>query len=203
MGLMSIGFIAPSILPPLLLNDLNMRVLETLAARVSVLDLEPVLLYDFDHAPASALIHLAEQFNLLGDAGWDLADTEPMKRALLKEAIALHRFKGTPWSMKRVLALLGFGTAVLEEGWVNVARYNGAATFDGVALYGDGARHWAEYDVVFDVPVQIAQAKKLAAVLSRYAPARCHLRKMVSNGLRYNAVAAYDGAYSFGNLTYE
>jgi P2-related tail formation protein len=177
-----------------------MRALETLGARVSGFDLGPVLLYDFDHVDQSVLIYLAEQFNMLGDAGWDMADTEAKRRALLKESVALHRLKGTPWAIKRVLALLGFGTAVLVEGWVKVARYNGAVAFDAAALYGDGTLHWAEYEIMFDVPVQIAQAKNLAAVLSRYAPARCHLRKMVSSGLRYNAVCSFDGTYSFGEL---
>lgn len=107
-------FIRPSLLVPALRNDLSMRALETLTARVHALDLAPSVLYDFDHVEASALIHLAEQFNVLGDAGWDLADTEAKKRALLKEAVALHRVKGTPYAVKRALELLGVNATVTE-----------------------------------------------------------------------------------------
>lgn len=107
-------FVEPSLLVPALRNDLNMRALETLAARLSGLNLAPSVLYDFDHVEASALIHLAEQFNVLGDAGWDMANTEAKKRALLKEAVALHRIKGTPYAVKRSLELLGVNATVTE-----------------------------------------------------------------------------------------
>lgn len=109
-------FITPSLLVPALRADLNMRSLETLGARSSALDISTVVLYDFDSVDASALPHLAEQFNVLGDAGWDIADTDEKKRALLKEAVALHRIKGTRYAVKRSLELLGIN-ATLKEWW--------------------------------------------------------------------------------------
>lgn len=107
-------FISPSLLVPPLRNDLNMRALETLCARLGDIDISAVVLYDFDAVDASVLPHLAEQFNVLGEAGWDIADTDEKKRALLKEAVALHRIKGTPYALKRALELLGINATVTE-----------------------------------------------------------------------------------------
>lgn len=106
----------PSVLPPPLRVDLAQRSLESLAARQAALDLAAVVIYDFDTVAASALPVLAEQFNVLGDAGWDLADTQAKQRALLKEAIALHRLKGTPRAIKRALALLSY-SGQIKEWW--------------------------------------------------------------------------------------
>lgn len=108
------SFVIPSLLPPPLARDLNCRAMETLAGRLSTLDLTPLVVYDFDTVPASALPSLAEQFRVLGDAGWNLATTEAQQRALLKEAGALHRIRGTPYAVSRVLEILGL-TASLAE----------------------------------------------------------------------------------------
>lgn len=109
-------FIEPSLLPPPLRRDLNCRALETIAARLSTLDLTPLVLYDVDNVPASLLPYLAEQFNVLGDAGWDVADTDDKRRELIKEAIALHKLKGTRYAVQRALDLVGV-MATVEEWW--------------------------------------------------------------------------------------
>ena len=113
-------FVEPSLLVPALQNDLNMRALETLSSRLSTLDLSPVVVYDFDHVPSQALTALAEQLNLLGDAGWDFAGFGPApdakKRALLKEAVALHRLKGTRYAVQRALDLMSV-TSRITEWW--------------------------------------------------------------------------------------
>lgn len=120
-------FVTPSLLPPPLRRDLNIRALESLSARVSDLDLSPIVVYDFDNVPSSALVHLAEQFNVLGDAGWDFigngttAIEDSKRRALLKEAVALHRIKGTPYAVKRALQLIGVN-ATLTEWWQNTPQ---------------------------------------------------------------------------------
>ena len=113
-------FAAFSLLTPALQSDQNMRALETLAGGLADLSINGTVLYDFDHVTQSALIHLAEQFNVLGDAGWDFAEfcaaPENSKRVLLKEALALHRFKGTRYAVQRVLDLMHV-TARITEWW--------------------------------------------------------------------------------------
>ncbi len=111
-------FTEPSLLVPALRRDLSMRALETLPARISELPLSPVVVYDFNRVPSEALPALAEQFNLLGDAGWDFAGFGPApeakKRALLKEAVALHRLKGTRYAVQRSLDLTGMPSRITE-----------------------------------------------------------------------------------------
>ena len=117
---MSTTLVTPSLLVPALRGDLSMRALESLSARVAGIDLAPVVVYDFESVPASALTALGEQFNLLGDAGWDFSgfctSAEDKKRALLKEAVALHRLKGTRYAVQRALDLMSV-TSRITEWW--------------------------------------------------------------------------------------
>jgi phage tail P2-like protein len=106
--------IEPSLLPPPLRRDLNMRALETVIARLSAIDLTPLVIADVDNVPASLLPHLAEQLNVLGDAGWDMATTEAAQRTLIKEAIALHKLKGTRYAVERALDILGVVALIIE-----------------------------------------------------------------------------------------
>lgn len=166
-------FVEPSLLVPALRNDLNMRALETLAARLSGLNLAPSVLYDFDHVDASALIHLAEQFNVLGDAGWDMANTEAKKRALLKEAVALHRIKGTPYAVKRSLELLGVNATVTE--WFQTTPKGQPYTFILDAQVTDQPAGAPAIDA--------ARTDQIKRVVSFWKPASRHFTLRVGLGL--------------------
>ena len=166
-------FVEPSLLVPALRNDLNMRALETLAARLSRLNLAPSVLYDFDHVEASALIHLAEQFNVLGDAGWDMANTEAKKRALLKEAVALHRIKGTPYAVKRSLELLGVNATVTE--WFQTTPKGQPYTFILDAQVTDQPAGAPAIDA--------ARTDQIKRVVSFWKPASRHFTLRVGLGM--------------------
>ena len=170
-------FIEPSLLVPALRNDLNMRALETLAARLSALDLAPTVLYDFDNVEASALTHLAEQFNVLGDAGWDMAgagaNPEAKKRALLKEAIALHRIKGTPYAVKRSLELLGVNATVIE--WFQTAPQGVPHTFILDAQVTDQPAGAPAIDA--------ARIDQIKRAVTFWKPARSHFTLRVGLGM--------------------
>ncbi|WP_018715586.1 phage tail protein I [Brachymonas chironomi] len=106
------------LVPPLRLDE-SSRALDKVAAdRMDALPLSAALIYDFDRVHASALPALGAQFNLLGDAGWDFAGFSPApekrKRALLKEAVALHRLKGTRYAVHRSLQMLGVSARITE-----------------------------------------------------------------------------------------
>ena len=102
----------PLLVPPLA-KDARCRVIAALAARVSHIDLSPVLVYLIDSVDASVLPYLAEQFNVL-DEGWQYAITDAEKRRLLHKAIELHRHKGTRWAVEQALDVLGLGCRVEE-----------------------------------------------------------------------------------------
>lgn len=178
-------FVSPSLLVPPLRNDINMRALETLGARVSGLDISPALLYDFDAVDVSALTHLAEQFNVLGDAGWDMANTEPKKRALLKEAIALHRIKGTPYAVKRSLELLGVNASLTE--WFATVPKGVPHTFSLHANVTD--------QTPGSVAIDAVRAEQIKRMVSFWKPARSHFALTVGVGFstELRAAAVFSG----------
>jgi phage tail P2-like protein len=105
-------------LPPALATDPRFKVLGQLALDAFQIDLSPMLVYLVDIVDASILPYLAEQFCMAGDAGALYAgfgpDTEVKTRALLKEAIVLHRFKGTRYSVQRALDLMNVTARITE-----------------------------------------------------------------------------------------
>src|SRR5580693_8396517 len=129
---------APSI------NDTRTQALLELISRLAALDLSTILVYRIDSVVDDALPFLAWQFDVLsplwqliapvalgvdaltnidvdsliesGGLLTELALSEAAQRELLKSAIALHRFRGTPWAIKQALASLGWEQVILLEG---------------------------------------------------------------------------------------
>ncbi|MEJ5227176.1 phage tail protein I [Thermodesulfovibrio sp.] len=64
-----------------------------------------------DSLSGEVLDLLAWQFHI---EGWELAETEEEKRALVKKAIELHRYKGTPWAVKKVFETLNLDAEIQE-----------------------------------------------------------------------------------------
>lgn len=158
---MADDFVKPSLLPPALAGDLSMRALEALVARMADLDLEPTLVYDFEHVAESALPHLGEQFHVMGEAEWQLAITDMQRRQLLSRAVVLHRHKGTPWAVCKALQTVGFGDTQIIE------RPPGA--------------HWAEFDVHVQIssrPGDETIVQRIVALIDNNKPARSHLRTL-------------------------
>lgn len=174
-------------LPAVLAGSPSFSALATLADRLTGIDLTPLLVNQVDTVPDSALDALAEQFSLVGD-GWDLAYDDDDRRAMVKRAIEIHRYKGTVWAVKAIFGTLG-ATVDLVEWW----QQPGAApfTFGLTAWVNDNLKPGepvltadlyqqlrrlvdavkpvrSHYDfrvgVRFDQPLQIASAGQTAAV---------------------------------------
>ncbi len=96
------------------INDTSSKAFDELFARFQNLDLECLLIYLFDKVEESALIHLAEQFHITGNEGWAGCTTEAEKRDLIKNSLNLHRYRGTKYSLVRVLEILGLNGKVSE-----------------------------------------------------------------------------------------
>ncbi|MBI3584185.1 MAG: phage tail protein I [Nitrospinae bacterium] len=109
------------LLPVNLQGDKNLEGLCEAADKVFSVEseLNAVLVYLIDNVPANILPFLAWQFHV---EGWKLAKTEAEKRGLIKGAIELHRYKGTPWAIKKVFEILNLN-AEIEE-WF---QYSGTA----------------------------------------------------------------------------
>lgn len=107
--------------------------------------------------PAVFLPALA--FELSVEEEWDLAVTEAQQRALLANAYALNAKKGTPFAIKRGLAVVGFPGATLVEGKPEVRHDRVILKRNGRFRYNSSAR-WALFDV--HVPLAAGQAFEAA-----------------------------------------
>jgi P2-related tail formation protein len=108
--------------------------------------------------------------NLIESGGLitELALTEAAQRELLKSAIALHRFRGTPWAIKQALASLG---------WATVSLLEGQTSWGGVAYPSN--QGWAVFRVMIDLAagqgVSIGVASTAVAAVNFFKPARAWL----------------------------
>lgn len=111
--------------PPPLASDERFSILANIAAeRFAQLDLTALMVYLVDLVDASALPALAEQFHVQGLEGWLFTTDEREKRELIKQAIELHKYKGTIWAVRRVLEILSLPGTISE--WF---EYGGKAYF--------------------------------------------------------------------------
>jgi phage tail P2-like protein len=175
-------------LPPPLAGDERFTLLcELLNQALDDLDLNVMLVYLIDLVKPSLLPILADQFSLLDEAAWQLAESQGAKRNLIKGAGELHRFKGTPWAIREVIRLLGFGEVILLEG-IRAQPTSETST-------------WPLYRVVLKRVITNDQAVLVRRLLLSVAPARCRLVSLdyQSVAIRYNAVACYDGQYNHGS----
>jgi P2-related tail formation protein len=144
--------------------------------RYNGLDLTPILIYMIDTVPAAALPHLARQFDVLGVKGWKYATTETKQRELLKQAIELHRYKGTPWSIKEALGRIGFPGAEIIEGIGQY--YDGSFAHNGLVTY-NGVGNWACFKVIFDLGndngINATQSAELIEIVNEYKNVRSRL----------------------------
>ena len=188
----------PLQLPPPLEGDISLRTLGRLAGRLDYIDLSVLMVFLVDIVDSSALPWLGEQFSLSGD-GWELAESDDVRRMLIKAAIELHRYKGTPWSIREVIRRFGFGEVDLIEGTGRLS-YDGNRSYNGLFVHGDAAA-WAVYRVILKQPITNDQAAMLRQTLAAFAPARCHLASLEyqSVAIRYNNTAIHDGSYNHGS----
>lgn len=166
--------------PPILAQDPTFGPLAQLTERLTGLDMTRLLIYLVDLVEDDALPYLGEQFHIMGGEGWDFAADDAVRRALIKSAIELHRYKGTPWAIKQALTKLGLERIALVE-------------------HPDGA-HWAEFDVditVVDRPLAETIYPQITQLIDTYKPARSHLRRLVvsvaSRGAFNAACVAFAG----------
>lgn len=189
-------------LPPPLHADISLRTLTDLTGkRLAEIDLTVLLVYLVDMVQESALPWLAEQFSLTDGDGWDLAESDEAKRELIRGAIELHRYKGTPWSIREILRRLGFGEIELIEG-IGRLKYDGTKRYNGWYIHGDPGS-WPVYRVILNQPVTNDQAGSLIRTLESFAPVRCKLASLeyTRAAIRYNGTAGYDRTYNYGSVT--
>lgn len=107
---------------------------------------------------------------------WDPLWSEDRQREVVAAAVLIHQHKGTPWAVKRTLAVMGYGDCVITEG---ADTFVGGPWTVGDGMPVGGASHWAEYWVTITETITPAMAAAIARRLSSVAPARCRLTKIM------------------------
>ncbi|WP_257835018.1 phage tail protein I [Burkholderia glumae] len=176
----------------------NQTSLEAALAQVMRPEVDPDLirtLWDADRCPAAFLPWLA--WSLAVD-GWELAESEDARRALIKSSLAIYQKKGTPWAIREIVRRLGFGEIDIQEGR-RIRHRDGSATRNGRYLHG-GSAAWADYIVKLRQAVTRDQGENLKRAIERYAPVRSRLAWLDFSevAIRHNGVAKRDGRYTRG-----
>lgn len=156
---------------------------EIIEERLAAMEIEKPLLLLIDNADPEALYWLFSQFDLLGFRGWKNVSTDEQKRAVLKQAIALKRYAGTPYGLKQALRVVGFENTVLIEHVGDL--YDGDEEHDGDTTHSSGA-NWANFILVLDIGMEFGinddLTEQLTNLINEYKNARSHL-----NGIRWKA----------------
>lgn len=107
------------------INDTNLKIFDEICAqRLSEINLDVLNLANIDALPSDALPHLAEQYHITGEEGWIFCTNDSEKRALLKNAIKLHKYNGTKFAIISALSVLNLNCDIQE--WF---EYNGEPFF--------------------------------------------------------------------------
>ena len=159
-----------------------MAIHDIIRDRLNDIPLSAVLVYIIDYVDADALPVLAEQFNVTGYKGYFLATNEAERRTIIKSAIDLQRWKGTPWSIKEALRAFGYGSVTIEEGTGIGIKYDGIYTHNGSQTYG-GSYHWANFDVILntaDYPSGLTadDTEIIYQIINEYKNVRSNLREL-------------------------
>lgn len=143
-------------------------------------------IYLVDEVNSSALYFLAEQFDVLGYKGWNLAPTEADKRKLIKRAIELHRFKGTAWSLREAVKSIGFSDVVVIENAGLLQNFRNGEHIRNGSIYhnpgGDG--EWATFSIIIDLEnwtefINTSMQTLLMETIDEYKNARSHLIDLI------------------------
>lgn len=183
---------------PIIAQDQRFTMLADLGLRYQALPAHKLILRLLDLVDGGHLELLAESRSIIGFDGYWLAKDDKTRRQLIKDAVRLHRRKGTPWAVREICRRLGFGEVVLVEG-LGGQLYNGSINHKGIYMYGDH-RLWAHYSIIFNRPITNTEARLLRETLPAFAPARCVLVRLdyQDTPLYYNGKVDFDGDYNFG-----
>lgn len=196
-------FLSPDPLAPdVLALDARFGPLAVATQRLGAVPLAGVLTYLVDTVPGAFLPELAQQLHIMPMEGWQFAVTDEDQRRLIRASVALHKKKGTPWALRHMLGVAGFGDGTrLTEG--SAARLYGGAIFaDGSEVYG--GQSWAEFAIDMDLGETAAldtnTAGQVRAIVDAWRPAGRHLTRLAWHTDVLDVVAPAEAAQTSANL---
>ena len=139
--------------------------------------------------PADLLPYLAWALSI--EEEWRFARSDQERRTLVATSIDLHRYKGTPYAVRRGMQLLGFRDAEIIEG-LPALHHDGEIARDGHHAFA-GAARWALFRVAVDLGNQEGLDRQRIArirhIIEYYKNARSHLYALT---FRANLSSAVD-----------
>lgn len=118
------------------INDMHIKIFDEICEeRFSKIDIDTLLVIIIDNLPTDALLHLAEQYHITGNEGWLHANTESEKRALIKNAIKIHRYKGTKYALLEIFNTLNLSGTITEWFEYGGKPYHFRVRFDTDKLF--------------------------------------------------------------------
>lgn len=166
----------PNILASGISNYTHIAELDALVeARFKLIPVDKLLIYLIDTVDADALPFLADQFDVLGIKGWNQTSNEAEKRELIKNAIELHRYKGTPWAVRQAVRSIGFFDAeIIEHVGID---HDGTILRNGTQVRGGGNpfNFRVRLDLGDDVGISAEKMRLARLVIEEYKNVRSHL----------------------------
>lgn len=147
-----------SLLPPNT-TALDRAAEAVIVGHLAAIDQPHRALWNPDTCPLELLPWLAWQLSV---DEWDESWEPERKRNAIKQSIALHRKRGTPWAVRQAVQRVGAETAQVIERMPDA--------------------HWAEFDLLLEVretPLSDATLTRVIASVNNYKAARSHLRRLV------------------------
>lgn len=164
-----------SLLPEFMLSDAGMVAVAQVHDQIDSLhsDIENLFLYNIDQLPMSFVRYLAWQYRI---EAWQDLETESAQRDAVRNAIELHRKKGTPWAVEHAVSRLGYESVILNEG-SGFGTYDGTYTYSGAKQYGADDT-WPLFQVCLDLsdhPFDEAVRDRIYRAVNTYKNLRSHL----------------------------
>lgn len=172
----------------------------TAAARLGNLQPSVSTLWNAETCPDQLLPYLA--WAVAVDE-WDNGWGTDRKRAVIRQAPAIQRQKGTPAAIRNALATLGQPDAEIVER-VNCVVRNGNATRNGLHRRG-GLPGWATYRIVLRRAITVNQAMLIKRLLLDTGRNCVHLVGITYNqaALSRNGQFTRNGSYTRGAVSTE
>lgn len=172
----------------------------TAAQRTAALPVVVPNLWKANTCPAALLPYLAWALSV---DEWDNTWGIDRKRAVIREARAIHAQKGTPAAIRHSLATLGQVDAEIIER-VDCFLHDGTATRNGMRRRR-GPAGWATYRIVLKRPITIDQAQQIKRLLHGSQRNCVHLVGITYDqaAIRHNGQVTRNGAYARGTVNTE
>lgn len=192
-----------NLLPSSIQNKPHLAAFDTMIEQRFIdLDFTPVLMNLVDTCSVDALPYLLKQFDVLGYKGLRFIDPlsityDTDRRELIKKAIELKKHRGTTWSIKEALKLIGITNCEIHS---NASDYfhDGFYLRDGTILHA--LKNWATFTLKVNAAtfstITTGLVTDIVNIVNEYKAGRSHLVRIVGLGIMHNGIAYRDGTYT-------